>query len=168
MPIDVSELRHLPDEAQIWIMGFDRPLSVEDRTRIEQQLRPFVQSWASHQIPVAGGFQILNDRFVVIAGHCQDGLSGCSMDSCLSNFKTLKTRYRLNALDRSLVFFKCEDQIRSINRVGFQKALSEGTVDSDVVVFDTTLQTLGELRLKGFELPFREAWHARAFRVPVA
>ncbi len=102
--MDLSSFGDLPDDAQLWVFGFARPLSKRDRENIKKHLDAFLPRWTSHQIPVRGAYTVLYDRFVLVAGHCPEGLSGCSMDSCVSNFKQLKARCGLDALDRSLVF----------------------------------------------------------------
>ena len=46
------------------------------------------------------------------------------MDSCVSNFKQLKARCGLDALNRSLVFYRDRDgQVQSLDRSSFQHGL---------------------------------------------
>lgn len=158
----------LPDEAALWVFAFDRSLSASQREFVERRLDEFLGRWMSHSSPVQGAFQILDDRFVLIAGHCDDGLSGCSRDSCMSNFKDFKTTLGRDALNRSLVFYRDHGgQVEGIDRAGFQDKLARGEVDEGTTVFDTTLQNLGQFRQGRLERPFAQCWHAQAFRLPV-
>ncbi len=165
--MDLAAFRDLPDEAQLWIFGFKSPLESQEKERVEQQLGGFIPNWVSHQVPVRGAFEIVEDRFVLISGHCEGGLSGCSKDSCMSNFKTLKSLHGLDGLDRSQVFYRdASGGIRNADRATYQKLLDSRQASAQGNVFDTTLQSLGQLRSGAFETSFEKAWHARAFRVP--
>ena len=118
---------------------------------------------------VTGGYEILYDRFVAVAGYCTDGLSGCSMDSCVANFKALKARFGLDGLNRGLVFYRdSRGNVQSTSRPTFQQKIDSGEITPQTNVFDTTVQTIGQLRSGSFEMTLEKCWHARAFRVPVA
>ena len=164
-----SAFSDLPDEARLWVFAFAKPLGPDDRKTIERQLGAFLPHWASHQLPVEGAFAFLHDRFVLVAGHCPGGLSGCSMDSCMANFKQLKLAHNLDALNGALVHYRSRSgEIESVDRATFQKRLDSGQISAESPVFDTTLQTLGQLRSGALETPLESAWHARAFRIPVS
>ena len=166
--MDLTNFRDLSDDAQLWVFGFDHPLSDRDKENIEKSLDTFLPGWTSHQVPVQGGYTVLYDRFVLVAGYCPEGLSGCSMDSCVSNFKQLKARCSLDALNRSLVFYlDREGQVQSLDRSSFQRKVDSAEITPASTVFDTTLQKLGQLRSGGLETTFEKSWHARAFRVAV-
>lgn len=159
----------LPDESRFWVFAFPKRLTASDRQRIRQQLDAFLPMWVSHKVPVRGAYTILEDRFVLMAGHCPDGLSGCSMDSCVSNFKLLKMAHGLDGLNYGLVYYRNGNgEIESADRPTFQQKLGRGEVSPESAVFDTTLQTLSQLRAGGLELRLEKSWHARAFRVPVS
>lgn len=164
-----SAFTELPDESRLWVFAFAKPLSAADCEAIERQLGSFLPHWVSHQVPVEGAFAILHDRFVLVAGHCPGGLSGCSMDSCMANFKQLKLAHGLDALNSSLVYYRNRHgEIESVDRATFQQRLDGGQVVAESPVFDTTLQMLGQLRAGELEIPLEKSWHARAFRVPVS
>jgi hypothetical protein len=164
LPMDLSNFQGLPDDAQLWVFGFDQPLSDRDKENIEKHLDTFLPGWMSHQAPVQGGYTILYDRFVLVAGYCPEGLSGCSMDSCVSSFKGLKARCGLDALNRNLVFYRDrEGQVQSLDRSSFQRKVDSAEITPASTVFDTTLQKLGQLRSGGLETTFEKSWHARAF-----
>jgi hypothetical protein len=164
LPMDLSNFQGLPDDAQLWVFGFDRPLTRLDRENIEKQLDVFLPQWASHQAPVHGAYTVFSDRFLLLAGHCPEGLSGCSMDSCVSVFKLLKARSDLDALNRSLVFYRNRaGQIQSLDRPSFQRRVDSGEITPTSTVFDTTLDKLAQLRSGRLETTFEKSWHARAF-----
>ncbi len=162
--MDLKEFSDLPDEARLWIYGFENPLDDEAQRLIREQPASFVERWGSHKVPVRGALSIQYDRFVLLAGVSSDGISGCSIDSSVRNFKALKKAHGLDGLNRRLVYYRDHDRsIRALDRAAFQAEVEAGRCHDDTPVFDTTLQTLGELRAGRFELPLSSSWHARAF-----
>ncbi|HSR52147.1 MAG TPA: hypothetical protein VLV83_15050 [Acidobacteriota bacterium] len=160
--MDLSAFRDLPDQSQLWIMAFSRPLDEKARQAVSSQLESFLPKWHAHQVPVSGAFSIFEDRFAVVAGNTPEGLSGCSMDSCIANFKQLKQQ-GYDALNRALVYYRDDGgSVQAVDRLAFVKKAESGEIDEKTRVFDTTLQNLGELRQGGgFEKPLAESWQAR-------
>ncbi len=158
---------NLPDDAQLWVYGFAKPLGEAERGLIGQTLERFLPQWTTHGVPVRGAFAFAADRFVLLAGHLESGISGCSIDSSVRNFKHLRDVHGLDGLNRSLVF--CRGQSGDIEAVAFtefQRRVESGAVTAATPVFDTTIQTLGELRSGQFERPFADSWHAVSFPIP--
>ncbi len=159
----------LSDDAQLCLFAFEKLLSAENKAHIKGTLDVFLRQWKSHGVSVTGGYEILYDRFVAVAGYCTDGLSGCSMDSCVANFKALKARFGLDGLNRGLVFYRdSRGNVQSTSRPTFQQKIDSGEITPQTNVFDTTVLTIGQLRSGSFEMTLEKCWHARAFRVPVA
>ncbi len=162
--MDFQTFSVLGDDSRLWVYPFREPLTEPTRRLVEQTLNGFLPTWASHGAPVRGRFLIYEDRFLLLAGYCPTGMSGCSIDSSVENFKALRDQHGLNGLDRSLVFFRdTEGQILAEHFFNFQKLASSGRILPDTPVFDTTITTLGELRSGGLEKPFQNSWHAARF-----
>lgn len=160
----VNAFKDLPDDAKLWIYAFEQPLAERDREIVSERLASFVRGWKSHGAPVTGAFAILHDRFVLVAGKSSDDISGCSIDSSVSNFKWLKEAHGLDALNRGIVYFRGDGgDIEAIDRLAFQKLVDNGKAGKGTIVFDTTLTKLGELRHDKFETTFENCWHARLF-----
>ncbi len=153
-----------PDDTRLWVYGFEAALDDPMKNKVVDQLRRFLPTWAAHGMPVDGAYSMLHDRFVFLAGRCSDGISGCSIDSSVKSFKELKKKYDIDALNRSLVFFRTADgTIESLGRVEFQAEVDAGRITDTTVVFDPTIQTLGDLREGRFDTTFGDCWHARVF-----
>ena len=153
-----------PDDARVWVYAFTRPLSDADRATVVHELSAFLPSWNSHGAPVHGAFEIVEDRFVLIAGYVDGGVGGCSTDSMVRIMKQLRER-GLDGFDRTLVFFRdAQQRVQSVPRPDFQEIVRAGQVDDDTPVFDTTIQFVGDVRRGGFETTFGKSWHASAFR----
>jgi hypothetical protein len=153
-----------PDDAKLWVYAMSRPLSDDQRGLVASRLADFVTQWNSHGAPVNGAFDIMENRFVLIAGYVDGGVGGCSTDSMVRVMKQLREE-GLDGFDRSLVFFRdAKNSVQAVNRADFQELVAAGQVDADTPVFDTTVQFIGDLRRGGFETTFAKSWHAAAFR----
>ncbi len=153
-----------PGNARLWVYPLSQPLSEAGRARVTAQLSGFLHEWNSHGAPVIGAFEIVENRFVMIAGYVADGVSGCSTDSMMRVMKELREQDGIDGFDRSLVFFRDADGVlRSVTREEFRALVAAGQVDADTTVFDATITLVGDLREGRFETTFGSSWHARAF-----
>ncbi len=155
---------NFPDSARVWVFALARALSPAERALVASRLDAFVAAWKSHGAPVHGAYHVVEDRFVLIAGYVDDGVSGCSTDSMMRVMKELKQEHRIDGFDRTVVFFRdAGGAARAASRDEFQKLVESGVVGDDTVVFDATVQTVGDVRGGRFETTFARAWHATAF-----
>lgn len=153
-----------PDSARLWVFPLARELDASQRSLVAQQLDDFTRDWKSHGAPVHGAYEIVEDRFVLIAGYVDDGVSGCSTDSMMRVMTSLKKDQGIDGFDRTLVFFRDDlRKLQAVTRAEFQSMVEAGDVRDETAVFDSTIQTVGDLRADRFETTFARAWHANAF-----
>jgi len=155
-------LPDLPEDARIWIFGADRLLSGSEASRLSDSVGRFLEGWAAHGQELAAGHEWLHDRFLVIAvDERRAPPSGCSIDALVRHLRQLEREFGVELVDGSAVWFRSDGEIRRVGREKFRQLAAEGTVDGDSVVFDLTVQRLGELRAGRWEMPARASWHAR-------
>lgn len=155
---------HMEDDAQLWVYGFDRELTPEARAAMQSELDAFVGSWMSHDEPVQGAWALVDDRFVILSGHCGAGIGGCSIDGSVGVIRSFRDKHGIDGFNRDLVFFRNGDgAVETVPRSEFQKGVEDGRFGPSTVVFDLTLTTLRALREGRFETTFSNSWHARAF-----
>lgn len=165
--MDLSVFETLPDDARLWIHGFENELEEHERAIIDQELGRFLPQWASHGTSVQAVFTVLFSRFGITAAHGEAGISGCSTDSLVRNFKALKTAHGLDGLNGGLVHYRDpEGKIHSVDHSQFREVVKSGLISSHTRVFNTLIGTLGQLRSGEFETTFSESWHARTFPLP--
>lgn len=153
-----------PDEARLWVYALAKPLSPEDGARVTARLNDFLREWNSHGTRVTGAFEVYENRFVLIAGYVDDGVSGCSTDSMVRVMKQLREESGIDGFDRTLVFFRdSENRVQAVGREDFKALVGAGKVDADTTVFDATIQFVGDLHRGSFETMFAKSWHAAAF-----
>ena len=86
----------------------------------------------------------------------------------MRNMRDLYAAVGVAAPAGNLIYFRDEDgRIQSIDHLEFRDVAESGRLRPDPRVFDTLIQNLGPFRAGRFELPSRDAWHARAFPLPV-
>lgn len=164
--MNLTTFRELPSDSRIWIHGFSKPLTSEQEETVRKTLIEFLPRWLSHGRGVRGDFDILWRRFLVTAGYCPDGISGCSTDSFIHEIKHLQEHHGIDGLDTSLVYYRDgRGEIQSVPHLDFFKLVSSGPIQVDTPVFDTLLSRLSQLRSGEFEKPFSKSWHARVYSV---
>jgi hypothetical protein len=160
----IPQFDSLPDDAQLWVYGFDRDIGPDVLEKMSSDLGSFVDSWTSHNEPVKGSAAIVEDRFVLLAGYCGAGIGGCSIDGSVAVIRSFADKYGLDGFNRDLVFFRGGDHnVQALTRAQFQRGVEDGTIGPSTVVFDLTLTNLRALREGRFETTFGNSWHARAF-----
>ena len=153
-----------PDGARLWVFALANELSQAQHGVVTARLDEFLSGWKSHGTPVHGAYKVLDDRFVLIAGYVDDDVSGCSTDSMVRVMKALRQEHGIDGFDRSVVFYRdASGAARAVKRDEFQKLVEAGAVRDETIVFDPTIQTVGDLRSGRFETTFARAWHATAF-----
>jgi hypothetical protein len=162
--MDFPSIKNTPDDARVWVHGFDRKMDSATRASVAADLKSFIDNWNSHEERVHGAFEIVEDQFVILAGWCEAGLGGCSIDTSFGLIRSFKDKYGLDALNRDLVFYRAANgTVEVATRKAFGMAVSEGHLGGHTIVFDLTVTTVGDLRFGKFESTFDRCWHARVF-----
>ena len=157
---------NLPDDSRVWTYAFQKKLSDPEKTIVQGTLDGFLKDWNSHGVPVIGKSHILYNQFVILSAEPTSDISGCSIDSSVRIFKLLKEDHGLDALNLNLVHFREGEKIRSVDRSVFLDHINSEKISPDTIVFNTTIQTLGEIRGGLWETKLRNSWHAKAFKIP--
>lgn len=155
----------LPDEARLWIFASDRPLTEAESQALLEALRPFLNRWQAHGLPVHEQAAVLHQRFLLLAGHVPGGeISGCSIDAATDAVHAAGQSLGIHWMSPLVVFYRdAEGIVQHTSRAGFRRLITEGKVTADTPVFDLSLTTVGALRQGAFEKPAGQSWHARVF-----
>ncbi|MEE2821540.1 MAG: hypothetical protein VYA53_01005 [Acidobacteriota bacterium] len=159
----------LPDDARVWIYPFEQALDGSGEQIIRQGLGLFIQKWVSHEAPVSGVFDIFFHHFVVVAAHCPEGISGCSIDSLVQNFKGFRSFHGLNGLKGGLLFFRNrEGTIQAVEQLKFRDLIESRTISVKTPIFQPLINDMAQLRSGEFEIPFESSSLARVFPLPAS
>ncbi len=158
-------LKHLPDTARVWVFTTAAPLAAEQSAAAGRVLGAFVGDWRSHGAPVTGGYDLIENRFVVIAAdETANDVSGCSIDGMFRTVAEALARAGVPLADTADIAFRDDTGVRVIDRPAFARLVREGIVTDETPVFDHTVKTLGDIRAGKWERPLSAAWHGTHFK----
>ena len=164
----------LPDSARLWIFGVGRSLSGAEEARLLESVAAFLGGWKAHGRRLAALHEWVGGRFLLVA--VDDRAvppSGCSIDALVGRLRGLEAEFGTEIVGGAPVWYRSGGTGGAIERVSrpvFRDRARAGLVTGETVVFDLSLERVGELRAGRFERPVGESWHRRylAPRVPEA
>lgn len=154
---------HLSDRSKIWIFPAARPLSASEKSALEGRLQSFFAKWASHGAPVPAAGSVVDEQFVVVAVDESLAPSGCSIDALFREVKDIEKELEIPLLDSARVFARKNDRILSYTRQEFRREAAEGIIERTTEVYDTTVETLEEIRSGHWRRPAEQSWHRELF-----
>jgi hypothetical protein len=150
----------LPSTSKTWVFGASAPLDEGRQALIRAELDSFLRDWTAHGSDIPASFELLRNRFVVVAADDAAQPGGCSVDRLFRLATVLGTEAGVSFLDSSLVFFEEGDgEVRSATRDEFQQLAASGEVGPETRVFDVTVGTLAGLMNGGFHKRAADSWH---------
>jgi hypothetical protein len=154
----------LPADARLWIFAASRPLSEDERRRVLVEADAFIDQWMAHGVPLSAARDIRHDQFILVGvNERAAGVSGCSVDALVRRMSQLQSALGVELTNNAPVLFRRGDRIERVPRERFAELAEKGEVGLDTVVFDNTVERVGDLRDGRWEIPAAGAWHARAF-----
>jgi hypothetical protein len=154
----------LPPHARLWIFAAERPLDAAEQDRLLGAVDAFLDAWKAHGEPLAAAREFRYDRFLFVGvDESNAGASGCSIDAMVRTLTALEQELGLELVNHGPVLYRAGDAIARADRSAFAGLARRGEVTPDTVVFDNTLTRVAELSEGRWEVPARDAWHARAF-----
>ena len=101
------EFDKISDESRIWIYQSNDDFTESDVDIINKKSELFVNNWMAHNKELQASFNILNNRFLVIAVNEEfNPIGGCSIDYSLQLLKDISNTINKNLLDRLIVNYR--------------------------------------------------------------
>lgn len=159
MPL--MRIEDLPDSSRAWVFGSDCALDTSAEDLLLREVDRFLAQWHAHGAPLTTARDWQYGRFLTVAvDQSTAGASGCSIDGLFRALKSLESRLGASLITSGLVFFRdAKGEIQAVDRERFAALGAEGKIKSNTRVFDPTVTTLGEWRVR-FELDAAKSWHA--------
>ena len=162
----MSKFDAFPDDSWLRVFHAPRDLTAEETAAITANLDAFLGEWASHETRVSGAWEIVHDRFIVVAAdESKVALSGCSKDSVVMRLRALGQELGMDFVHGPPICFRAGDDIKSVQRDEFGALVESGDVRADTVVFDSTIITAGPYKAGRWEVAASDCWHARAYEL---
>jgi hypothetical protein len=163
MPL--TDFAALPGHSRLWTFAANRPLGDQETAPFLAATDQFLGGWSAHNVPLATGRDWRYGQFLFV-GVDEDsaGASGCSIDALVRFIRQAEGALGVAMTDNRPVWFRGRDgEIRCESRERFRALAKEGAVTAGTIVFDNTIETVGDLRSGRWETPASESWHGRAF-----
>jgi hypothetical protein len=150
----------LPPHSRVWIYQASRAFTPEEETLIRERGAAFICDWAAHGTKLIAELQVVLHRFIIVAvdEHIAQA-SGCSIDKLFRFVQQLQQELQLSLMDRLQVAYWHEptQQIRSCSLAQLEQLLTNGEIHRFTLVFDNTIQHLGELTTHWVK-PLEQTW----------
>ena len=151
----LTNFDQLGSDAYVWIFGISPMLDADGQADVLRQVDGFLSQWAAHGTPIVGARDLREGSFLIIAADARSEKSGCSIDRMFGTLRALEQRHNVQILDANRIFFREEGTgVRAVPRSQFREVATPETI-----VFDTTAETLNDIRSGSWEKPAAESWH---------
>lgn len=149
--------------ARIWIYQADRQITEDEKNKIENSAKEFLDGWAAHGNPLNSSFTVLHNKFLVISVDESYNLaSGCSIDASVALVRNLEQQLNLNFFDRSKVAFLLNGEIFQSAMTDLKELVSEGKINADTTTFNNLVANVDQLNNQ-WKMPAGETWLKRYF-----
>lgn len=153
----------LPKSARVWIYQSSRDLNDVEVGSISVELTSFCDGWSAHGAGLRSSFQILYNRFIIIAvDEVHNMATGCSIDSSVNQVKFLENKYGLNLMDRTQVAFMVDNELYVESLSAIKEKVSEGVISAGTKTFNNLVETVGDFDA-GWMITASNSWLKRYF-----
>ncbi len=153
----------LPRTARVWVYQADRNLNSIETEYIAGNLTSFCDSWAAHGAGLKSSFQILHERFIIVAvDEDYNKSSGCSIDSSVNQIKGIEQKFRLNFMDRTQIAFFIENKLFIEKLSGLKSSVANGTIEPNTKFFNNLVVTVEDFD-SNWTIPASKSWLKRYF-----
>ena len=154
----IVEFKTIPDDSRIWIYQSDRDITESEKALIDKKTILFLEGWQAHGKDLECSYSIISNRFIVIAVNENiNPIGGCSIDYSLQLINDISDSIQIDFLNRLIINFKIDNKIASTSLNDFKNKIKDGTFSSETVIFNTAVNTKGEL-LNNFEINIGSSW----------
>ncbi|MBF0596521.1 hypothetical protein [Faecalibacter rhinopitheci] len=148
---------NLADNSRIWIFQANRKFSSEEKETITSKLKTFIADWNAHGAALLADFDLPHDQFIVVGvDENQAMASGCSIDKLTKIMRELDEAYNFEFLNRMLVAFEDNGEIKIEKLPTFKKNVKEGAY-TNINIFNNGISSLSEFKSKWL-IPLEESW----------
>lgn len=154
------DLIALPDDSRVWIYQSVKRIPDSILTELQDDIINFTHQWTSHGKEVDCYGHIFHNHFLVLVADESQHVSGCSIDSSVHFIQKLGQKYGLDFFDRLNFLYFNEGEVQSIHASAFKKALQEGSLSSETLIFNNLVESKADFISK-WVCPVHESWHAR-------
>ena len=142
----------LDDSSRLWMYGSETEFTEQQSDYITKKLTFFLENWEYHKNKLTASFNILENRFIIIAlDDSIHAVGGCSLDGLQRLIQTFEKELSITLMNRLNVFCKILEVIKVIP--SFKLGI---IANKDTLFYDLTIQRKEEL--SNYLKPIKNGW----------
>ncbi len=156
----MKTLAQMPENTRVWVYVAKNKFDQDDINHIKIRLDEFIDSWDSHGELVDGGFEIRDNRFIIIyASEEYDRLCGRAADASVKIVKELEQELENELLNRMNIAYKQpkSDEVEVAGYHDFLKMVEENELSPATIVFNNAVNTKKAFDTQ-WQQPLSESW----------
>ena len=159
----VIEFDKISSHSPIWVFQSNKILDSLLVRKIELDIINFLNNWTSHNLEIKSSYKILHGLFLIISVESNfSNPSGCSIDKLINFIKKINQLYDIDFLNRLNISYRDGNMVKLVDIAGFKKLILEGTITSDTIIFNNTLNIKAELN-ENWEIKASKSWCKKYF-----
>lgn len=151
------------DTSKVWVYQSDRELTTDEQNNISQIISQFVADWNAHGKALQGGFEIIENHFIVLwVNEENHAASGCSIDSSVNCIKQIESKFNLNLTDKSIIAFNIAGKIELIHFSKIKEAIKQGKIQEGTIMYDNSVANYNDFTNR-WQIEAANSWAKRFF-----
>jgi hypothetical protein len=151
-------MKELSDDSKIWIYQAERDLSKDEINVITPLIQSFCGSWTAHNNQLKAAFEIVKNRFIVLAvDESMNTASGCSIDKSVAFLKSISEQLGVSLFERMQMAYLNNESLETVHYNDLKIAFESKIINEDTCFYNNNVQSLGEYR-NGFLSPLKNHW----------
>ena len=160
-PTLLHPMKDFSADSKVWIYQSDRALTESEVAFVNENAKRFIDAWTTHGKHMKAHILVFYNRFLVLfADESQAEASGCGIDKSVHFFQQLERSLGINLMNRLLVAYKEQDEVKTCSLHAFEKKIESGEITADTIVFNNLVSSKAEF-LASWESPLKQSWHSK-------
>ena len=153
----------MPDYTRVWVYQANKNLTDSEVQTIQQVLENQVVDWAAHGASLAGSFQVLHNRFVIVAvDEMQNQASGCSIDASTRWLKDLGNDLNIDFFDRSVAYLQ-NSALQTVEIGKIKSLVTNEILTPDTLIFNNLVPNIQAFK-NNWTVKASDSWMKRYFQ----
>lgn len=153
----------LPEQSKVWIYIAARKLTPAEIEQINTNAGFFLSTWESHNIPVQGSIDILDDQFIRVSAFTdEDAMCGRAQDAQVRFIKEAEEALGIEFTNRMILAFEHDGKIITQTLDQLESSIQSGIISEDSIYFNNLVNSKQEFSENWKSSP-KETWLQRYF-----
>lgn len=161
LPAFVTSSQYSPT-SRLWIYLAERPLTAQECTWAEEELKQFTDNWTAHNAALKATAEIWNQQAILLlVDESQAGASGCSIDKSVRFLEQLGASLKIDLFDRmrfAWIDEQCNVRFNTLQEL--PALVKAGIIQQESLMINTLVKTLKEMEEQCL-VPLHSSWQAR-------